>query len=125
MPDFLVPNPKTVLVVDDNVDLCDMISTWMELSGYRAIRAHRPSQALRFAESERPDIVLSDIAMPEMDGFRLCELLLSCSPAPKVVLMTAAPVDRRHRELAAFYGALSIHQKPLDLQLFVEVVAGL
>ncbi len=59
----------TVLVVDDNEELRALLREWMSRRGCRVVEAADGPTAVRLAMSERPDLVLMDLHMPEMDGF--------------------------------------------------------
>jgi CheY-like chemotaxis protein len=60
-----------VLVVDDDPDNCDMLATVLEHSGAHVYRAESAAEALTTYERERPDVVTSDIGLPDEDGFAL------------------------------------------------------
>ena len=65
-------HPQKILIVEDNKDIRSLIST--ELSeNYRIIEADNGKDALRICMEEKPDLVISDILMSEMDGIELCK----------------------------------------------------
>ncbi len=59
---------KKILIVEDEVFLLNEIATWLSYEGMEAIKASDGHAAIRMAEAEMPDLILSDILMPEMDG---------------------------------------------------------
>lgn len=59
----------TVLVVDDYDDVRSMLTRWLEMNGCRAIEATSGKEAVETALRERPDLILMDLALPEIDGF--------------------------------------------------------
>lgn len=61
-------NP-TVMVVDDFADIRSMLRLWLESRGCRVVEAADGKQAVETAERERPDLILMDLFMPEVDGF--------------------------------------------------------
>ncbi len=79
---------KTVLVVDDESRMVEFIAMNLELEGFRVVRAANGSEALEKASRERPDLVLLDIMMPEMDGFETLAGLRETSSVP-VIFLTA------------------------------------
>ncbi len=79
---------KTVLVVDDESRMVEFIAMNLELEGFRVVRAANGLEALEKASRERPDLVLLDIMMPEMDGFETLEGLRESSAVP-VIFLTA------------------------------------
>jgi CheY-like chemotaxis protein len=66
---------KTVLVVDDGPDARDMMATLLRLEGYHARTAEGGAEALAAIEADRPDLVLLDLTMPDMDGFEVLRRL--------------------------------------------------
>jgi two-component system, cell cycle sensor histidine kinase and response regulator CckA len=92
----------SVLVVDDEAPIRAVISAALESSGYRVVVAASPSEALRCFERDGPfDLVLTDVAMQEMDGLELAARMLKEKPDQPVALMSgyghraAAALDRR------------------------------
>src|SRR2546428_6108461 len=67
--------PRTVMVVDDDADILDMTRLVLEGGGYRVLRAPSGADALRTLEQSRPDLILLDINMPEMDGWQVLRVL--------------------------------------------------
>lgn len=61
-------NQTTILVVDDFDDTRLLLRTWLERKGFRVIEAANGNQAVAVAESERPDLIIMDMEMPELDG---------------------------------------------------------
>ena len=65
----------TVLVVDDTPSIRDLIGTYLRKGGYQVIEANNGKDALEKALNKKPDIVITDVVMPEMNGFELCRSL--------------------------------------------------
>ncbi len=65
----------TVLVVEDEPDLGELLRDLLELQGYRALLAYDGVEGVALAVAERPDVVLTDVMMPRMDGLELIERL--------------------------------------------------
>lgn len=59
---------RTILVVDDFDDTRLLLRTWLERKGFRVVEAENGNQAVAKAEDERPDLIIMDVEMPEMDG---------------------------------------------------------
>jgi len=64
-----------ILVVDDDVDVAKTIELDLTQGGYHVVIANSGYEGLQSAQIERPDLVLLDIAMPEMDGIEVCRRL--------------------------------------------------
>ena len=84
------PNPRTVLLVDDNDYVRQMICVILELANYRVLEAASAAQALKISDqdNETIDLLLTDIQMPEMRGDELAEELLQRRPGIKVLCMS-------------------------------------
>lgn len=63
---------KTILVVDDEQDLLDLIEYNLKQEGYQVVRAENGEDGITLARQERPNLLLLDIMMPEMDGIEVC-----------------------------------------------------
>jgi DNA-binding response OmpR family regulator len=90
-------NSCTVLVVDDNPDICTYIKSTLAGKQYTVIEAADGEEGFRKAIKHVPDIIISDVMMPKMDGVELCRKLkneLSTSHIP-VILLTAASLDEQ------------------------------
>ena len=59
---------RTILVVDDFDDTRLLLRTWLQKKGYRVLEAENGKQAVAMAESGRPDLIIMDVEMPELDG---------------------------------------------------------
>jgi two-component system OmpR family response regulator len=79
---------RTILLVDDDESLRQVISQYLMQEGYRVITAGSGAEALKLFYSERPAAVLLDLMMPGMDGWEVCARLRELSDAP-ILLVTA------------------------------------
>ena len=81
--------PLTVLVADDQKDTADTLAELLNLSGFEARAATLPLDALRLAADDPPDVVVMDLAWPDMDGYSLARAVESMSGRkPFLVAMT-------------------------------------
>ncbi len=99
--------PKTVLLVDDDPGILEMNRRLVEQAGCRAVLAHDGKEALKMLEAVRPDLILLDLAMPEMDGFAVLDNLQEREPTRNipVIILTArqlseADLERCNRGVA-------------------------
>jgi DNA-binding response OmpR family regulator len=80
--------PQTLLVVDDKLNIREMLKDYLTAQGFRVVTAANGQEALYVARYERPDLVLLDILMPELDGYQFLPAFRRESNAP-VILLTA------------------------------------
>ena len=86
----------TVLLVEDDLPLLEFFSRVLQRDGYRVLEAENGVEALKVAEDhsdDRIDILLSDVAMPYMDGIQLAERLREIRPEIQVLLTTGLPIQ--------------------------------
>lgn len=80
---------EKVLVVDDEEAIREVVSTMLESKGYQCTVAHNGRMAQEQIKKETPDLVLSDMIMPEMDGIKLLEWVREYDPDVPVIMVTA------------------------------------
>ena len=83
---------KKILIADDNEDITDILSPYIEREGYEPIVAVDGEQALELFEKEQPVLVLLDIMMPKIDGYEVCRSIRKKSNVP-IILVTARGED--------------------------------
>jgi CheY-like chemotaxis protein len=84
-------NNKTIMVVDDNPDIITIVRTILEGRGFNVLSASSGAECLEALKSQKPDLIVLDIMMPEMDGLEVLTRLKSLSEFTNipVVLLTA------------------------------------
>lgn len=108
---------NNILVIDDDVMNLDMISQRLELRGYHVVAAADGLEGIDLARAERPDLILIDINLPEMDGWEATRRLKSEEATrhiPVVALTVHAMVSDRSRALQA--GCDEYESKPVDFE---------
>jgi two-component system KDP operon response regulator KdpE len=90
---------ETVLLVEDEPGIANLIGLWLERSGYAWRAATTGREALRLFYSTHPDIVLLDLALPEMDGWQVCERIRELSQVPIIMLTARAEEQAKVRGL--------------------------
>ncbi len=103
-----------ILVVDDEPAFCRVVSHHLESDGYETLCARTGAEALESVRTERPDLVLLDIRLPDMDGRELCQAIREVTLAPIVVLSVLGGEDDIVRGLYA--GADDYMVKPLRME---------
>jgi two-component system, OmpR family, response regulator len=115
-----------VLVVDNNVDCCDLIELMLHIYGVEVRKALLAQEALEILVEWQPDILVSEIALPEVDGFTLAQRARTITAGRgKVLLVIAvtAYISKEMRQLALSDGFDWWFTKPLALDDFLTVLA--
>jgi two-component system KDP operon response regulator KdpE len=79
---------NSILVIDDDPTLLELLRAHLEAAGYRALVATDGPGGLQMASYEKPDLIILDVMMPGMDGWEVCELLRKKSDLP-IIMLTA------------------------------------
>lgn len=114
------------LVVDDVVDVTEMLSVFLSLAGYEVVTAHSASAAISAAQSQRFDVVISDIGMPQMNGYELAQALRATPgyEAVPLVAVTGFSVydDHERSKRSGFNAHLT---KPIDPNVLFQLIERL
>lgn len=114
---------RRVLVVDDVADVTEMIALFLKHAGYEVATADSAQTALRMAKEKAFDVIVSDIGMPEMNGYELAESLRRCAEyegIPIIAVTGYSEYDDSGRALRAGFNAHLI--KPIDPSELLQVI---
>jgi two-component system CheB/CheR fusion protein len=117
---------RLALVVDDVSDVTDMLAVLMTHAGYEVSTASSARDAIAQAQKRHFDVIISDIGMPEMNGYELAEalrLLPDYRAVPMVAVTGYSMFDDRGRSLNA--GFNEHVTKPIDPRAFLELIEQL
>ena len=112
-----------ILIVDDDRDTLELLSAALTQRSARVTTAASAAEAIRALKFFRPDVLISDIAMPGADGYELIKQLIALDVVPKIpaIAITAYAKDEdKERALAA--GFQSFLAKPVELGEFISAV---
>lgn len=90
---------ERILIVDDEPRFLRLIEANLETEGFEVLKAKDGKQAVEEAVSQKPDLVLLDVMMPEMDGFQACERIREFSNVPIIMLTAKGEEDQRIKGL--------------------------
>ena len=113
---------QSVLVVDDEADMLVTYERLLRRWGYRVSPAASLATGLLALERDRPDLVISDLRLPDGDGFQLVRAARATSRPPPIIIVTGVPSENRRRA-AMTAGAVAFLAKPFrssTLQQFVQ-----
>ncbi|MFR0822460.1 MAG: response regulator [Clostridia bacterium] len=115
---------KTVLIVDDEKTIVDMLQYNLEKEGYDTLEANDGEEAVRIALEQKPDLVLLDIMLPKMDGLAVCKRIRQTMNIP--ILMISAKDEEIDKILGLELGADDYITKPFSVrELMARVKANL
>ena len=104
-----------LLIVDDEVEICDFLKSFFEERDYQVKTASSGQEALTLVEQFKPQVVLLDIKMPGMDGIQVLEKMKPKFPRTKIIMVTAIETRDKIEECLRL-GADNYITKPLSLE---------
>ena len=107
-----------ILVVDDDINICELLRLYIEKEGYQVIIANDGNEALRLFESEKPDFVMLDIMLPGLDGWQVCREIRNQAKCP--IIMLTAKGEVFDKVLGLELGADDYVVKPFEAK---EIIA--
>ena len=117
---------KKILIVDDNPNVLKLLNISLSKAGYEIVEAENGEVAFEVANKEIPDLIISDIMMPQMDGIELCWMIRENSKVPLVPFIFLTSFDDSEMEIRGFRaGADEYLNKPIDRKELLERVAEL
>lgn len=118
----MAESQRTALIVDDDAQVLKLVEKMLRPRNFRIQVAPKPSEALRIAETEPVHLLISDIALPEMDGKRLTEMILKLYPDAAVLLISG-----RYQEKSAVVKSTRVKflKKPFFPSELVRVIGEL
>ena len=114
-----------VLIAEDDRDTREVLAFYLSSIGYEALTATCGSTAIDLAQRRHPDLLLTDLTMPNVDGIELIERLRSDGSLNRlpILAMTAHGAEKRERAMAA--GADACLAKPLDFANLAQAIEGI
>ena len=121
-----VPEGRTALVVDDVADVTEMLAVVLTHAGYNVTTAASAPAALNFARAQHFDVIISDIGMPDMNGYQLARevrQLPGYETTPMVAVTGYSMFDDRERSTKAGFSAHMT--KPIDPRALLDLIEQL
>ena len=127
------PEPPLILIIDDDPALRPMLAKLLDRKGYRTCQAEDGVQGITLFRERAPDIVITDLIMPNQEGLETIALLQDINPEVPIIAMSGNVILPNGRELstasslecAAEIGAKYIFQKPFELEDLLAAVEAL
>ena len=116
-----MPSGKTILVVDDDMELSDGLRAMLERQGHRVLQARDGQQGKQLVYQHHPDLVILDMMMPRMGGYPVLEHFRDKADAPPIIMITANE-GSRHKAYAEYLGVIDYIRKPFAMERLLESV---
>ena len=114
---------KTILIVDDEPDLVEIIRFPLEIEGYRVLVSQNGEDGLNQARREMPHLILLDVMLPKLDGYKVCRLLKFDEKYKHIpILMLTAKVQEKDKAMGREAGVNEYIGKPFDIDELVQKV---
>ncbi len=107
-----------ILVVDDDLNICELLRLYIEKEGFNVVTANDGMEALKLFEKENPELIMLDIMLPGLDGWQVCREIRKTSQCP--IIMLTAKGEVFDKVLGLELGADDYVVKPFEAK---EVVA--
>jgi len=114
---------KKILIIEDEKQLVEMLKMRLEKEGYSVIVSYDGRDGLEKARTEKPGLVILDLMLPIMDGYKVCALLKKDSRYSKIpIVMFTAKAQDSDRELGMEMGADAYITKPFDAPVLLAKI---
>jgi CheY-like chemotaxis protein len=118
--------PRTILIVDDFDDTRLLLRTWLQKKGFRVVEAENGHRAVAAAESSRPDLIIMDVEMPELDGLAATRKIRQLSDFKDlpIVAVSAYGADQ-YRDHALAAGCTEYVSTPFEPEELERLIRAL
>lgn len=118
--------PKKILIVDDEPYIVTLLTTRLKAGGYETLSALDGQRAFEMARQEKPDLIILDLMLPKMDGFKVCALLKKDARYAHIpVILFTAKAQDEDRLLGEEAGAEAYITKPFEPQKMMTKIREL
>ena len=114
---------RTILIVDDHGPTLEKWKALLEQQNLKVLTAINGQNAYELAHERQPDLILSDLDMPQVDGFQLLTLLKKANETKEIpVIIFSGTTDVTSKLLAIHMGAIAYLEKPLDSDELLDTI---
>ena len=117
--------PRKVLIIEDEAGLAEVLALNLQASGFETVTAHDGLQALYLLDRSVPDVVVLDLQLPQVSGFRLIQLLRSRTDTATIPIVVITALSFREAEDVVRRGADAFLTKPFVPEAVVKCVERL
>ncbi|MFA6349447.1 MAG: response regulator [Candidatus Omnitrophota bacterium] len=117
---------KRILLVDDEAELVELVKMRLEANGYDILTAYDGKEALDVAKKEMPDLIILDLMLPQIDGYKVCRMLKFDEKYKKIpiIIFTARALDT-DKKVGMEVGADDYIVKPFEPELLLMKIKDL
>lgn len=116
---------KKILVVDDEMELVNALEIRLRNEGFEVKTAEDGEDGLKMAREEKPDLLILDLMLPKLDGYKVCRLLKFDQRYKDIpVIMLTARAEEQARSLGMEMGADAYITKPFEWDELLEKISG-
>jgi two-component system alkaline phosphatase synthesis response regulator PhoP len=120
------PAPKKILIVEDEADIAQLVKLYLEKEGFRTMIASTGIEGLKLIKTDRPDMVILDLMLPEIDGLEICKKIRNAlDTALLPILMLTAKAEESDTVVGLELGADDYITKPFSPKVLVTRVKAL
>lgn len=117
---------KKLLIVDDEKDMVFAVKLQLEANGFDVITAHDGQSALELARKEKPDLLILDLMLPKIDGYKVCRMLKFDEKYKHIpIIMFTARIQKSDEKLGYEVGADAYVTKPFELPVLLSKIREL
>ncbi len=118
--------PKKIVIVEDDADIAQLVKLYLEKEGFRTATAKTGAEGLKLIKTDRPDMVILDLMLPEMDGLEVCKKIRSVPDTAMLpVLMLTSKAEESDTIIGLELGADDYVTKPFSPKALVARVKAL
>jgi CheY-like chemotaxis protein len=112
----------TILVIDDSADMRELLDRMLRRAGFDVVSAANGRMGLALFKSARPELVITDILMPEMEGIETLRALKQEDPRVRIIAISGVDMTVDYLRMATWLGAAEALQKPVERACLIETV---
>ena len=114
---------KKILIVDDEADIIEILQFVLESNGYECITAFDGEEGLKLAREANPDLIILDVMMPKINGYKICRLLKYDEKYKDIpIFMVTARSQEEDKIIGEETGADEYITKPFQIENVIEKV---
>ncbi|MEK6732350.1 MAG: response regulator [Candidatus Omnitrophota bacterium] len=117
---------KRILIVDDEEDIVNVLRLRLEANNYAVLSASEGQEGLNKARAEKPDLIILDLMLPKLDGYKVCRMLKFDESYKSIpIIMFTARAQKKDEELGMEMGADAYIAKPFEAEVLLDKIKEL